>query len=103
MNPALNPDRRRLAAFCRKWKVGRLLLFGSALRDDFGPDSDVDLVAEFAADGVWGLFDLVRMQQELCGIFGRHVDLLTRKGVERMRNPLRRDAILASLETLYAA
>ena len=89
-------------AFCERWKVREMALFGSALRDDFGPGSDVDVLLTFSDDAEWGLFDLARMQRELEAIFGREVDLLTRPGVEASRNPLRREAILSSAEVVYA-
>jgi len=92
----------KIRAFCERWKVRELALFGSALRDDFGPHSDVDVLLTFADDARWGLFDLARMQRELAGIFGRPVDVLTRPAVEASRNPLRRQAILSSAEVVYA-
>jgi len=91
-----------IRAFCERWKVRELALFGSALRDDFGPDSDVDVLLSFADDAEWSLFDLARMKRELEAIFGRQVDLLTRPGVEASRNRLRREAILSSAEVIHA-
>ena len=91
----------RIEDFCRRWKVRELALFGSALREDFGPDSDVDLLVSFAPDARWSLFDLSRMRHELCAIFARDVDLVSRRGIEQSRNPLRREAILSSAETIY--
>jgi len=91
-----------IRVFCERWKVRELALFGSALRDDFGPTSDVDVLLSFADDAQWGLFDLARMQRELKAIFGREVDVLTRPAVEASRNPLRREAILSSAEVVYA-
>lgn len=86
-----------LAAFRRRWKVTEFALFGSALRDDFRPESDVDVLVSFDPTAQHTLFDLVRMEQELREIFGRDVDLVTRRAIERGRNPMRRDAILGSL------
>jgi len=96
-------DRARLAEFCRKWKITQLALFGSILREDFGPDSDVDVLVSFAPDADWGLFDHVAMEQELSALLGRKVDLVTRRAVERSTNRIRREAILASAEVVYAA
>ncbi len=96
-------DRSSVAEFCRKWNIIELALFGSALRHDFGPDSDVDLLVTFAPDAHWSLFDLVQMEDELSPIFGREVDLVSRRGIESSRNYLRRKAILGSAEVLYAA
>jgi predicted nucleotidyltransferase len=90
-----------VAAFCGRWKITELAVFGSALREDFRPDSDVDVLVTFSADARWGLFDMVRMKDDLAGILGREVDLVTRRGVEQGRNPLRRQAILSSAEPIY--
>jgi predicted nucleotidyltransferase len=80
--------------------VTELALFGSALRDDFGPESDVDLLVTFDPGAPWSLFDLVEMREELAEVFGREVDLVEKKA---LRNPFRRRAILDSSRTLYAA
>ncbi|MEX0704321.1 MAG: nucleotidyltransferase family protein [Planctomycetales bacterium] len=93
----------RIEAFCRKWKVREFALFGSVLREDFGPDSDVDVLVTFDTDAHWSLFDLAEMRDELRTIFGREVDLATRRGVEASRNPQRRAAILSSAQVIYAA
>ena len=92
-----------IADFCRRWKVTELALFGSVLRGDFGPDSDVDVLVSFALDAHWSLFDLVTMQDELRAIFGREVDLLQRVAIERSENYIRRKSILSNLEVIYAA
>lgn len=96
-------DSETIGAFCRKWQIVEISLFGSALRDDFRPDSDLDLIVAFAADTRWTLLDLAQMQEELEGIFGRPVDLLTRRGVEMSRNPVRKAHILSTAEVIYAA
>lgn len=71
-------DRERLAAFCREQHVKRLALFGSVLRDDFGPESDIDVLVEFEPGHVPGLFGLARLERELSAFFGgRKVDLRT--------------------------
>jgi len=101
--PRIDFDRHRIAAFCRKWKVTEFSLFGSVLRDDFTPDSDVDVLVQFAEDARWGLFDLCRMEDELREIFGRDVDLITRRSVEQSPNWIRRKHILESLETVHVA
>jgi predicted nucleotidyltransferase len=93
-------DPRRIAEFCRLWNITELALFGSALRDDFRPDSDVDVLVTFAPEAPWTLWDLSRMRIELEAIFGRRVDLVEKKA---LRNPLRRQAILAHQRVLYAA
>lgn len=103
MNPLANANRDEIAAFCRRWQVVELALFGSALRDDFGPDSDIDLIVSFDPDARPTLFDVVRMQEELSRVLGRKVDLVTRRAVETSRNYIRRRAILGPAQVVYAA
>src|SRR3990172_9239835 len=93
----------RIADFCRRWKITEFALFGSVLRDDFRPDSDLDVLVTFAPDAGWSLFDHVTMQDELKAIFGRTVDLVSRRGLERSQNYVRRKAILKSAEAIYVA
>ncbi|MGQ9851399.1 MAG: nucleotidyltransferase family protein [Aggregatilineaceae bacterium] len=92
-----------LRAFCQRWKISELALFGSAVRDDFRPDSDIDMLVRFAPDARWTLLDFVQMRDELSEIFGRKVDLITRRAVETSQNPLRRKAILESARVIYVA
>jgi predicted nucleotidyltransferase len=87
MNPQVHLDRDSLAEFCRKWRIRELSLFGSALRDDFGPDSDLDFLVSFEPEAGWDLFDLIAMKEELENRFGRRVDLVEK---EALRNPWRR-------------
>jgi predicted nucleotidyltransferase len=101
--PKINIPRDRLEVFCRRWKVKELALFGSVLRDDFRPDSDVDFLVTFEEDARWSFFDMVDMQDELKEILGRKVDLVERRAVERSENYIRRRHILQSLEPLYVA
>jgi len=95
--------KEKITDFCKKWKIVELSLFGSVLRDDFRPDSDVDVLVTFAADAEWGLFDHVAMEEELSSIFGRKVDLISRRAVERSDNWIRRKAILGTAEPYYVA
>lgn len=90
-----------IADFCHRWKISELSLFGSVLRDDFGPDSDIDVLVTFAPEASWSLLDHVTMQDELEMIFGRDVDLLSRRGLEHSRNYLRRKAILDNAEVIH--
>jgi predicted nucleotidyltransferase len=92
-----------LVDFCRRWKVAKLAVFGSALRDDFGPESDVDVLVDFAPGAQWSLFDLVKMEDELQTLLGREVDLVERCAIERSENYIRRRNILANTEILYEA
>lgn len=93
-------DLDRIADFCRRWKVTELALFGSVLREDFRPDSDIDVLVTFEPGAPWTLWDLSRMRIELEAIFGREVDLVEKKA---LRNPFRRQAILANQRVVYAA
>ena len=86
MSPRLPIPEAAIAAFCRKWQVTEFAFFGSVLRDDFGPDSDVDVLVSFAPAARHSLFDLVRMEDELRTVFGRDVALVTRRAVERGTN-----------------
>jgi predicted nucleotidyltransferase len=96
------PD-EALQGICRKWKIRRLELFGSARTGRLGPHSDIDLLAEFETDEQWSLMDLARAQEEFSLLLGRKVDLVDRKNLERSANMIRRDAILNSTELVYAA
>jgi uncharacterized protein len=96
-------DQDKVADFCRRWKIVKLSFFGSVLRDDFRPDSDIDVLVTFAPEAHWGLFDMVQMQQDLQQVLGRPVDLLSQRGVESSRNYIRREAILSSAEVVYGA
>ena len=96
------PD-EKIAGFCRRNHIGSLALFGSVLRDDFRPDSDVDVLIEFEAGQEPGLMELVAMQDELSEILGRKVDLVERKAVERSENYIRRRHVLESVEPVYVA
>ncbi|MEI7903158.1 MAG: nucleotidyltransferase family protein [bacterium] len=89
--------------FCRRWQIVELALFGSVLRDDFRPDSDVDVLVSFHPHAQHTLFDMVHMQEELERLFGRKVDLVSRRGIETSRNHIRRRAILESAEVVYGS
>jgi predicted nucleotidyltransferase len=95
--------RERLDEFCRRWKIVELRVFGSALREDFRPDSDLDLLVKFAPDADWSLMDHVAMEEELAGIVGRKVDLVSQRAIERSSNWIRRKAILESAEPYFAS
>jgi uncharacterized protein len=103
IHPSLHIPSEALAAFCRRWSITRLELFGSALRDDFRPDSDVDFLVSFEPDVRWKLGDLDRMEDELSALVDRTVDLVSRRGIERSENWIRREAILGSAEPIYVA
>jgi predicted nucleotidyltransferase len=89
---------QRLDEFCRRWKIAELGAFGSAPREDFRADGDLDLLVRFAPDADWSLMDHVAMEEELAGIVGRKVDLVSQRAIERSSNWIRRKAILDSAE-----
>jgi uncharacterized protein len=89
---------QNLENFCRKWKVRELSLFGSVLRDDFTPESDVDVLVSFDQDAPWSLWDITAMRDELSALMGRSVDLVEREG---LRNPFRRHTILETRKVIY--
>lgn len=93
--------RHKIDEFCRRWKITDLALFGSVLRDDFGPESDIDVLVTFAPHAEWGLFDHVRMEEELEASLGRKVDMISRRAVEKSTNWIRRQAILETAEVYY--
>ena len=98
MNPQVPIPRAAIRDFCRAHAVRELAVFGSAVRDDFGRDSDVDVLIDLAPGARIGLVTLQRMRDELEGIFGRPVDLLTRNGLNRHI----RDEILRDAEVIHA-
>ncbi len=91
----------KILAFCQKWQVTEFALFGSVLRDDFRPDSDIDIMVQFHPDAHPTFSTLDQMETELEAIFDRDVDLLTRQGIEASRNYLRRHEILSSAQVIY--
>jgi hypothetical protein len=103
VNAKIPIPREKIAEFCRRWKITELAMFGSVLRDDFRPDSDLDVLVTFAPDAEWGLWDHLTMQEELSAILGRKVDLVSRRAIERSRNWIRRKAILEAAEPFYVA
>ncbi len=93
--------KERIADFCGRWKIVELRLFGSVLRQDFRPDSDVDILVTFSRDAQWSLLDHVAMEEEASAIFGRKVDLVSRRAIERSENYIRRKAILETAQAYY--
>jgi predicted nucleotidyltransferase len=94
-------SKSRLIDFCRRWKVTRVELFGSALREDFSANSDVDFLVTFEEGGSPDFFAFARMQRELEALIGRRVDVMTRRAVEQSPNPERKREILDSVKTIY--
>ena len=93
----------KLVEFCRRWKVNEFALFGSVLRDDFRPDSDIDVLITFAPDAKRGLMTLAKMKYELEDLVGREVDLVSKYAIETSHNWIRRNEILATAQVVYVA
>ena len=99
MNASLTISRERIAAFCREHGIRRLAVYGSALREDFGPDSDVDVLVEFEPDRTPGLLGIARLERELSSVLGgRNVDLRTPEDLSRYF----RQSVIEEAEVQYA-
>jgi uncharacterized protein len=96
-------DSQLVREFCHRWKIVEFSVFGSILREDFRPDSDVDVLVEYEKDAEWSLFDVMQMRDELGEILGRNVDLLDRAGVETSQNRFLKREVLSTLERVHAA
>ena len=103
MTARIDLPSEEIDAFCKRWQIAELALFGSVLHDSFGHDSDVDVLVSFEKHARHTLSDLSRMEKELEVILGREVDLVSRRGIEASRNHLRRRAILESAEVVYGS
>ena len=101
INPALNLPRDEIAELCRRHRIKRLSLFGSATRADFRLESDVDFLVELDPQAKIGFTEYLDMQEALADIVGRPVDLVERQMVEESRNYIRRRHILNHLEPIY--
>ena len=104
---ARNPPQARnrvpldaIESFCRRWQIREMSLFGSVLRDDFRPESDVDILVTFEPEAHWSLWDFIDLRDELSRLFQREVDVVSERG---LRNPFRRHEILGSRQVVYAA
>jgi predicted nucleotidyltransferase len=93
----------RIRAFCDRWQIIEFALFGSVLRDDFRPNSDIDVLVTFAPEAKRGLSETLQMKDELQTIFGRKVDFIVKAAIERSENWLRRKNILESAQVIYAS
>ncbi|OPX62192.1 MULTISPECIES: nucleotidyltransferase family protein [unclassified Methanoregula] len=103
MNALIRSRKKQIEAFCKEWNIRELQVFGSVTTNNFGPQSDIDIVVDFPKGSRHTLIQLARMEEDLERIFGRRVDLLTRQAVEQSRNYIRKKSILASLEKVYGA
>ena len=92
--------RKKIAEFCKRWRITEFSLFGSVLREDFRPDSDIDVLVSIDPSAHMGLFELAQMQIELENMFKRPVDLVDK---EALRNPYRKLEILKTAQVIYAS
>ncbi len=92
--------RKKIAEFCKRWSITEFSVFGSVLRDDFRPDSDIDVLVSIDPKAHIGLFEIAQMKIELEAMFKRPVDLVEKEG---LRNPYRRSEILSTAQVVYAA
>ena len=99
---AIDLPMEKIVEFCARWKVTEFAFFGSVLRDDFRPDSDIDIMVCFHPDAHPKFSTLDQMEAELKTLFDRDIDLITRQGIETSRNYLRRHEILSSAQVIYA-
>ncbi len=99
MSPRIDIPKDEIARFCRRNRIHRLSLFGSVLRDDFGPDSDVDVLVEFESDAKVDYFDLHDMEEQLSSLLGQKVDLSTVKSLSKYF----RDEVLREAQVQYVA
>jgi predicted nucleotidyltransferase len=99
----LRYDTASLESFCHRWKISELSFFGSVLRNDFRPDSDVDVLVEFLPTNTWDLLDLAAMEHELAQILGRSVDIVTRNSLKQSRNQIFRNHVLANVRPIFVA
>ena len=100
MAPRIALDQKKIAEFCQRHQIKTLALFGSVLRDDFRPDSDVDVLVELRPEARVSLFGFVRLQDELSALLGREAHLVEKRS---LHNPFRRRAIVDTAEEVYAA
>ncbi len=103
MSTRIEIPREAIVAFCQKWKIIEFAVFGSVLREDFRPESDVDVLVTFAPGAQWTFEQWLDMSRELEAIFGRKVDMVERRLVEQSKNYIRRKHILNHLESIYVA
>lgn len=97
LNPALL---EQIEDFCKRWEIIEFAVFGSALRNNFRQGSDVDVLVTFSPDADWSLLDHVQMTSELESIFGRNVDLITKRALKRSKNWIRRNEILKTAQVV---
>lgn len=98
----LRVSQKQISEFCQRWQIIEFAIFGSVLRSDFRPDSDIDVLVTFAPAAQRGLSETLQMQDELQGMFDREVDFIVKTALEKSHNWLRRQTILESAQVIYA-
>lgn len=100
---AIEIPMEKIIDFCQRWQITEFALFGSVLRNDFRPDSDIDVLVTFSPRAKRGLTETLDMRDELQEIFGRKVDFIVKSAIERSKNWLRKKNILESAQIIYVA
>ncbi len=103
MGIRISIPKKEIVAFCERWNIAELAFFGSVLRDDFSPESDIDVLIDLHPETSHSISNILCMERELGNILGREVDLVFRPDVERSRNYIRREAVLKSAQVFYEA
>jgi len=103
MNALFQNRKKKVEQFCKRWNVKELQVFGSVLRNDFSPVSDIDIVVDFLPGSLYTLLHLAKMEEELERIFNRRIDLITRRSLDQSRNYIRKRSILETMEPVYIA
>lgn len=99
----INIQEEQLKEICKRYLIRELAVFGSALRQDFNDKSDVDLLIEFEPESGITLFNIVDLKEEFEKLFGRDVDIVSKKAIQQSRNHLKRKAILANFKVIYVS
>ncbi|ELR99019.1 putative nucleotidyltransferase [Gloeocapsa sp. PCC 73106] len=97
----LDVSAQEITLFCKQWKIRELSLFGSILRDDFTPKSDIDFLVSFQPDAQWSLLDLIKMEYQLQEILKRKIDLVVKETIENSDNWIRKQSILKNTKIIY--
>lgn len=100
---AISIPEETITEFCQRWDIQEFALFGSVLRDDFRPDSDIDVLVTFAPTAKRGLLTLAHIKHELEDLLGRKVDLVSKRAIETSPNWIRRQEILSTAQVIYVA
>jgi len=95
--------REQIVEFCQRWGITEFAFFGSVLHDDFGPESDIDVLVRLTPNSGLTLLDVAQMERQLAELLGRNVHLVTWNGVEQSADEILKESILGAAETVYAA